>query len=176
MENDELNRELQELEHSLASDPWPEPPTALRQRVLLGIRAELDHDRMVSRWRFAAVAAALLLWLSFSLAATQVITAALSPRQPQQSVVEVAKRIQKLSPDLSPDESLRQAMLFQSAVALGASPSLEDRYAPNAADNSTTRGAVGREERTMRGGQRPERPDGNPQTRGLSSFQENDYV
>ena len=127
MENGRLPPELERLERNLLSGPQVEPSAALRQRVLRGVRAELYCDRILPRWRFAAAAAAVFVWLSLSLTAARAIDAALAPGQPHQSVREVAKRVQQLSPELSPEESLREAMLFQSAAELGSRISLEDR-------------------------------------------------
>jgi hypothetical protein len=112
MENRPLPPELQRLERLLACGPRPEPSGALRQRVLGGVRSELRSKRIVLKWRVAAaVAATLLVGLSLSLGALQAAGFARQQRDVSPNVDEVALRLRQLSPGLSQEESLRQAVL-----------------------------------------------------------------
>jgi hypothetical protein len=112
MENLQLPPEFEPLERLLACGPRPEPSTMLRQRVLSGVRSELRGDHMALEWRFAAAfAATLLVGLSLSLGVLQATSFALQQRESSPSLEEVAKRLRQLSPGLSRDESLRQAVL-----------------------------------------------------------------
>jgi hypothetical protein len=112
MEDSPLPPELERMEWILTRGPRPVPSAALRRRVLGSIRSELHRERLRSKWRLAAAfAATLLLGLSLSLGAVQATSFALQQPEAPPSVAEIARRLQQLSPQLSHEESLRQAML-----------------------------------------------------------------
>jgi hypothetical protein len=126
METSQLSPELERLERLLAFGPRPEPSTALRERVLDDVRAELRHcvlDRLRrellreqrrSSWRFAAACAAtLLLGLSLSLGAMHAAGFALQPPASTPTVYDVARQLQQLSPEVSQRDLLAQATLRQ---------------------------------------------------------------
>jgi hypothetical protein len=114
MEHLQLSPELERLERLLVGGPRPEPSAALRRRVLGGVKSELRSERILPRWRFAAAfAATLLVGLSLSFGVLQATSFALQQRELSPSVYEVARRLQQLSPGLSREESLRQAVLRQ---------------------------------------------------------------
>jgi hypothetical protein len=122
-----LPPELERLERVLMRDPRPQPSMAFRQRVLDGMRFELRRSRRVPRWQLAAACAAtFLLSVSLSLAAAQATSFVLQPGQSAPPVREVAKRIQELLPDISPEESLRRATLIEIAAQVGCGTSLGD--------------------------------------------------
>lgn len=175
MENEQLPAGLKRLERALLSCPGLEPSAALRDRVLFGMRDELRRDRALWWWRFTAAAAAVFLWVSLSATATKVIYAALAPRQPEESIVEVARRVQRLSPELSPEESLHKAILFQSAAALGSEMTLEDRLGVSSASENAMRGTGGRDGGMIRGLPRTEQPGGRSQSH-VPKLGQNEYV
>jgi hypothetical protein len=112
MANWQLPPELGRLERHLACGPRPEPSAALRGRVLSDVRSRLRRERFLARWRFvAACAATLLVGLGLLLGVLQATVFALQPRDAPLSVCEIARRLQQLSPRLSREESLRQAVL-----------------------------------------------------------------
>jgi hypothetical protein len=120
VESFQLPPELEQLERLLASGPRPEPPAALRRRVLGSVGFELHRESLSPRWRFAAAfAATLLVGLGLSLGVLQATSFALQPRPSPPSVYEIARRLQELSPALSREESLRQATLRQIAAEAG---------------------------------------------------------
>ncbi len=120
MENEPLPAELEQLERRLAAGPRPEPPAALRRQVLRSVRAELRPEQFAPWWRFAAAAAAVIfLWLSLSVAVAEVANSALQEREWNPSVKAIAKKIQRISPEFTPEESLREAVLLQIAAESG---------------------------------------------------------
>jgi hypothetical protein len=128
MEDLQLPPELERLEHFLARGPRARPSAALRQRVMADVRSELHRRVVVPKWRFvAAFAATFLMGVSLSLAVAQATSIALQPRESAPSLREVAKRIRHLSPDLSPEESVRRAMLLEIAARAGCRTSLSDK-------------------------------------------------
>ena len=128
MDLEQLLPEIEQLEHMLASGPRPEPSPALRQQVLDSVWSELRCEHRMPKWRLAAsVAAAVLVSLTLSLAVAQAAGVVLRQHRSLPSVHQVAKRIEKLSPDLSPEESLRQATLLQIAAEVGCRTKLGDR-------------------------------------------------
>jgi hypothetical protein len=112
-----------------AAEALPEPSPALRERVLWGVRSQLRREQRASRWRSAAaLAATLLLGLGLSLAAGHAAARALGRHDSPPPLHEIARRIQQLSPDLSPEESVRQAMLVSIAAEVGGQPNLGESY------------------------------------------------
>ena len=114
MEDLQLPPELERLEHLLMCGPCPEPSAALRRRILSSVGSELRSKQVLPRWRLAATfAAVLLVGLSLSFG---ILQATIFAMQPHPTLCEVAKRLQRLSPGLSREESLRQAALRQIGV------------------------------------------------------------
>lgn len=137
MQNLQLPPELKRLERFLTRGPRPVPSAALRQRVFSNVRSELRSKRISSRWRFGvALAASLLVWLGLSLGAMQATVFALQHHEVSPSVFEVARRLQQLSPNLSREESLRQAVLrnigaeVNCTTPLGDIPSVQECHDP----------------------------------------------
>lgn len=129
MENAPLPTELERLEHRLTHGPRSAPAAVLRWRVLAGVQSELHRQLVSLRWRFAAaVAATVLAILSFSLAAAQATSFARQQHESTLAVREVAKQIQHTLPDISPEESLRRAMLLEIAGQVGCRPTLGDEH------------------------------------------------
>lgn len=126
MESAPLSLELERVERLLTRGPRPVPSAALRQRVLSGVRSELRSNRILPRWRFAAAfAASVLLALSLLLGVLQANVFAKQHESPP-SLHEIAWRLQQLSPDLSREESLRQAVLRQIGADVGCQTPLGD--------------------------------------------------
>ena len=137
MEHSQFPSEFDRLERLLTCGPRPEPSAALRRRVLLGVQSELRSERIWSKWRFAmAFAATILVGLSLSLGVLQATGFAVQPRELPCSVYDVARRLQQLSPGLSREESLRQAVLRQvgadvnSQTPLGDTPPEREAHDP----------------------------------------------
>jgi len=127
MENLPLPSELERLERLLAFGPLPEPSAALRRRVLGGVRWELRSPQDLPGRRFAvAFAAMLLVGLSLSLSALQATLFAMPQRAVSPSIDEVAWRLQQISPRLSREESLRQAVLRHIGAAGSCQTALGD--------------------------------------------------
>jgi hypothetical protein len=119
MDQQQLPPELQRLEQELADCPGPAPPAELRQRVMEGVRAELRGRSLRNGWPFAAaVAAAALLWMNLSLSATLATDYNTRPYTSAPPVKEVAEQIQKLLPELSEREALRQAIFLKAGSHL----------------------------------------------------------
>ena len=125
MEEWQLSAELQELERALAGRPLPGPSAHLREKVLGDVRRRPPPDRGKTRWQFAvAVAATVLLWLNLSLAATRATDCGLRPGGPGQSIETARRQIEELLPELSPEQSRRQAILLRAGSALVLCPDL----------------------------------------------------
>ena len=125
MEEWQLSVELQELERALAGRPLPGPSAHLREKVLGDVRRRLPPDRELARWRFAvAVVATVLLWLNLSLAATRTTDCGLRLDGPGQSIETACLQIEQLVPELSPEQSRREAILLRAAAALILCPDL----------------------------------------------------
>jgi hypothetical protein len=125
MESLQLSMELQELERALAGRPLPGPSAHLRQKVLGGVRRRVPPERARARWRFAVAAAAgALVWLNLSLAAARVTDFGLRLNGPGESIETACRQIERLVPELSPQESRRQAILLRAGAALVPCPDL----------------------------------------------------
>jgi hypothetical protein len=136
MENVQLSPELERIERLLAVGPRPKPSAALRQRVLAdvheirwqcvldGLRQQLLREQTRSSWRFAAVCAAtFLLALSLSLGVMHETGFTLHPPRSAPTVYDIARQIQQLSPAVTKEDAIRQAMLRHvGAQASGAAP------------------------------------------------------
>jgi hypothetical protein len=128
MEDYPLPRDLHRLERDLAARPRSDPPVELRRRVMADVRAELRGRGLRNGWPFAAaVAAAALLWINLSLSATLATDYSKRPYSSAPPVKEVAQQIQKLLPELSEREALRQAILLKAGSDLGRYPSVPVR-------------------------------------------------
>jgi hypothetical protein len=125
MEEWQLSAELQALERALASRSLPGPSADLRQKVLGDVRRRAPLERGRARWRFAVTAAAgALVWLNLSLVATRATDCGLRPTGPGQSIETAGRQIEQLLPELSPQQSRRQAILLRTGSALVLCPDL----------------------------------------------------
>jgi hypothetical protein len=116
----ELHPELERFERLLTNSRRPKPPDALRQRVLGDVRTQLRRQRVVRRWQLvAAFAATFLIGTGFSLAVARTTSYAMQRQNARPSVYALAEEIQKHSPELSPEEAVRRAMLVQIAAQSG---------------------------------------------------------
>ena len=126
MDNSLFPSEPERVERLLTFGPRPEPSTALRQRILDDVRAELRRrllDRLRvelfreqkrSSRRFAvACAATLLVGFSLSIGVMHAAGVALRPPASTPTVREVAWQLQQLSPEVSRRDSFVQATLRQ---------------------------------------------------------------
>lgn len=131
MESYPLPPEFEGLERLLACGPRPEPSAALRPRVLGSVRSELHRECGSPKWQFAAAfAAVVLVGLGLSLGVLQATSFALQQRPSAPSVDEVARRLQVLSPGLSREDSLRQAMLRHIGAEASGRTTLSDLPSP----------------------------------------------
>jgi hypothetical protein len=125
MEAWQLSAELEELERALAARPLPGPSARLRQKVRGDVRRRALPERRRSRWRFAVtVAAAALFWLNLSLAATRVTDFGLRRNGPGESIEAACRQLKRLVPELSAEESRRQAILLRAGSTLIPCPDL----------------------------------------------------
>jgi hypothetical protein len=131
-----LPREMERVERFLTAGPRPEPSAALRWRVLSQVQYELREDRSRSQQRWAvAIAATLLIGVSVSMAAFLRSVAPLRKNEAPPTVDTVAWRLQQVSPNLSREEALRQALLRNVTqagclVPFGDIPSNHERHNP----------------------------------------------
>lgn len=129
MENFPLPSELQWLEQHLAARQCPQPLPSARERFLCSVRAELRRSQAGSRWAFAvAMAATVLVWLNLSLCATQATDCGLKLDGPHQLVGNGAEQIQRLLPDLTPREAMRQTVLLRAGTGVIPCPRLSANY------------------------------------------------
>jgi len=122
---DELNLspELQRLQHDLAERIRQGPSAALRARVIGGVRGEFGRQRRRAGWAFAvAAAAAALVWINLSLAATLATDYRLAPGEESATVEALASQIGELLPEVSRREAVRQAVLLESGSKLACCP------------------------------------------------------
>jgi hypothetical protein len=121
----------------LAGGPKPRPSMAFRQRVLDDMASELRRSRRQQSWRLvASIAASFLLCVSVSLITAQATGFALRQSDSGPSVYEIAGRIQRLLPDISPEESLRRATLLEIAARAGHGTPLGDAVRAGDAESS----------------------------------------
>jgi len=117
MENGQLSSELEQLERALANRMLPEASAQLRQRVLADVRSKLRAKRRQTNLQFAAVvAAAALLWMNLSMSATQATDFGFRRNlmnESSESIETVARQIQQLAPEFSPEEARREAILMR---------------------------------------------------------------
>ena len=122
-ENYLLPPELERLEQQLAARPRWEPSNQLKEQFLHGLRAESRRGQARARRAFAvSVAASVLVWLNFSLSATQATDYGLQLDGRRQSAQRVAEEIRRLLPEVPPREAIRQAILLRGGA--GAVPCL----------------------------------------------------
>ena len=125
MEEWQLSAELQELERALAGRALPGPSAHLREKVLGDVRRRVSSERGKERWQFAvAVVATVLLWLNLSLAATRTTDCGLRLGGPGESIETACRQIEQLLPELSPQQSRRQAILLRAGSVLVLCPDL----------------------------------------------------
>jgi len=130
MEDYPLPPELEQLERHLAARERSQPPRALKQQVLHGMRADLRRLQARSRWTFAAaMAATVLVWLNLSLCASQATDYGLELDGRHQSLGNDAEQIQQLFPDLPPREAMRQAILLRAGAGVVGCPNVSAGHA-----------------------------------------------
>jgi hypothetical protein len=121
----QLPSDLEQLERDLAERWLPAASSNLRERVLTDLRTRLRAERSRSRWQFAlAVAATVLLWMNLSMSATQATDFGFHPGEPAESVETIAKQIEQLVPELSPEDARREAILLRAGASLICLPDL----------------------------------------------------
>jgi hypothetical protein len=118
LDDPQLPPDLRQLQRDLARRPLPDPPAALRRRVLARALAELRARPSSARWAFAAkTAAAVLLWINLSISATATTNGA-PPRPPGATTAAVAEQIRRALPDLPPRDALACARLLRAGANL----------------------------------------------------------
>ena len=125
MEDFGISAELEQVERLLTRGRRPMPSAALRQRVLADVQRELHPRRFRPNRRFAAAFAATLL-LGLWLAAAHATCFALQQRSAVSPIRELAAQIQRLTPDIAPEEAVRRAMLVEIASRVGCRSPLSD--------------------------------------------------
>jgi hypothetical protein len=128
---DGLPPDLAAFEQGFRARARSEPATALRQRVLTAVRQELRKHQRRSAWQFAAaLAAAALLWINFSMSVANNTRWPFTTGVDDDRLQATADRIKALAPELPETEVYRQAFLAQGAsspVPAPALPSSPDR-------------------------------------------------
>ena len=123
MEDWQLPSELRQLERELANRSLSAASTGLRQRVLDDVRTRLHAEKSRDRRHFAAaMAIAALLWMNLSMSATQATDFDVRPKEPVESIAAIAPQIRQLLPELSPEESQRQAILLRAGANMTLMP------------------------------------------------------
>jgi hypothetical protein len=136
-DNGDLPSELQQLERDLIEHSRRRTSDDLRPRILGDLRSRLRAEQLRSRWQFAlAVALVVLVWMNLSISATQATDFGLRPATPPENVETIAEQIRQLAPELSPEESRREAILMQCSSTLVCYPRLQD-YARQVAEKET---------------------------------------
>jgi hypothetical protein len=122
-----LPDELQRLETDLGRRRLPEASSDLPQRILGGLQHRRRVAESQARWQFGlAVAASVLVWMNLSLCATQATNFDLRPRavvDSEESIETIARQIERLAPDLPPEEVRRQAILMRASANMTFMPS-----------------------------------------------------
>jgi hypothetical protein len=123
--------DLEHVERLLAHASGAMPSAALRRRVLANVRTELRGARFGVAWRLAgAVAATIVLCVGISFAAQ---AAGFPPRPTELGapVRELAGQIHRLTPDISPEESVRRALLIEIGNQVGSRTPLSESLQKN---------------------------------------------
>jgi hypothetical protein len=105
----DLPDDLAGLERDLLAHAGDPPDASLRPRVLAAMREALRRERR-SPWRLAAAAAAVLLWINFSMSAASNTTWRLDAGLDRDRIEAAARDIRALAPELSEREAYRQAL------------------------------------------------------------------
>jgi hypothetical protein len=125
MAKQDLPPDLDALEQELYAHARPGPEPTLRSRVLAAVRRELDQDERRPAWRFAvATAAAVLLWINFSMSISNDMNWPLVGGLDEERLESSAARIRALDPELSEREARRQALVAQAHFRSAPGPSL----------------------------------------------------
>ena len=113
----------------MAARPGGRPSAQLKQRCLDGLRTELRRHPSENRWAFAVAAAAtVLVGLNLSLSASQATDCGLRLDGRQTSVVNTAKQIRQLLPDIPPQEAMRQAVLLRAGTDVVPCPKVPAKH------------------------------------------------
>jgi hypothetical protein len=127
MDDASLPEELGSLERRLAGLSRAEPPSDLRGRVL----AAVEHERSrfegassgLSDWRWVlAGAAAVLLWLNFSMSVVNNLDWHFGGELERGDVEQTVRQMKQLVPDLPEREAFRQALLLRAGSQVTAAP------------------------------------------------------
>jgi hypothetical protein len=123
MSDDALPPDLAALERELSAHGEVRPSADLRRRVLAAVGEELaDRPRRWS-WRLAFVAAAaVLLWINFSMSVTNNAGWPRDAGYGGDRLQETARRIRDLVPDMPESEVYRQALLARAGASLSPTP------------------------------------------------------
>jgi hypothetical protein len=116
MTGNELPPDLAAFEQDFRARTGSEPAAPLRHRVLTAVRQELRKGQRRSAWQFAAaLAAAALLWMNFSMSVANNTSWTFTTGIDDDRLQAMADRIHALSPELPETEVYRQAFLAQAA-------------------------------------------------------------
>ena len=125
MQDGDPSPELEQLERALVGRRRPAPSPELRDRVMAGVRDELRRE-WSGTWVALAgsMAAAAVLWLNLLMSTARATDGCLGPDGGHRPIAEVAGRIQRLLPEISKREAMRQAILHEAGLAPCWRPSL----------------------------------------------------
>jgi hypothetical protein len=115
----DLPSELAAIERRLAERGHPKPAVDFRRRVLSGLRDERSARR--SAWRWAVLAAAVLLVLNLAMSLENHHAGPRVQRRAGEDLATTARELRQRHPDLSEQEAYQLALLVQSPPALPAS-------------------------------------------------------
>ncbi|HTU21690.1 MAG TPA: hypothetical protein VMG10_26875 [Gemmataceae bacterium] len=114
----DLPPELAEVERRLAARGHPQPPADFRRRVLSALRDERTEKR--SAWRWAVVAAAMLLVLNLAMSLEYHRAGPRIESRAGEDLAAAARAMRQRHPDLSEQEAYQLALLVQTPPALPA--------------------------------------------------------
>jgi hypothetical protein len=116
----ELPPELEDIERMFMREPRPEPGADLRWRILCDVSSELSRMRnaRIGRW-ILGFAAIFLVGLGISWGAILATQTWIQPNPVSPSLDNVADRLQQISPNLTHEESLRQAGMRHITIEAG---------------------------------------------------------
>ena len=145
-----LPKDLARLEQELAARPLPEPPHALRGRVLAAVECEARAPAAAPvRGGLlpyaAAVAALLLLCMNLSMSAVNGMDWNGREKPERRDVASQARELQRVLPDLPDKEARRIARAMAPGRRLPFVPQVRGRFAWTAARESTQIDSIYRE-------------------------------
>jgi hypothetical protein len=128
MMRDGLPEDLAEMEAALRGRARAAPCPDHRGRVLAAVGAERTRAgrpwwARADTWRFAAaLAAGTVLYLNLSMSAASRMRLGAETEANGAAVADLARRVQRILPDLPAQEAVRQALLARADVRLAAAP------------------------------------------------------